>query len=120
MPVKRQVVIDAEGLRGDNEHVEIVLEGLENINDTSPLDLFKFQDLGGNVYRYEWRLVDGRIWRQTMTFTAGASDSDPLMDWPSDSFKRSEFKAHRAVRNACVELRNSHQIALFRVTWEPY
>jgi len=94
------------GLNGS--HLQRLIDLAAVIHQAMPLDRFRFQqdDATPEVYSYRIWLIDGRQWKQEITFESPL-DEDPSMIFDvAPGWKLSEFSAHRDWRALMVDLRN--------------
>ena len=64
-------------------------------------------DLPATPADYKITAVDGRIWRQKLL---DATTDPPMTFTHNDAWKLSEFEAHRAIRDAAVDLLANHEL----------
>lgn len=94
-----------------------LIQALLSMVNVVPLDQFLFETEPDGIHLYRFRAVDGRIWRQKITFTA-FGDEDPAMTFSvADPWKLSEFERHRPVREAIILLHNAFDVQRFVVNW---
>lgn len=94
-----------------------VLSGLRAVEAVVPLTRFYLQRTAPHVYTYRFNAVDGRIWRQTMTFSPDAQNPSMTFNQVTGAWLLTEFIPHRAVREACGRLVNAVDLTMLDITF---
>lgn len=105
----------------DGGDIMNVINGAELFNKTVPTAkiTFTLQSVPGampRVYQYKIEAIDGRLWRQTLSFD---SPNDPLFtDFNiPDEWRFSEFSQQRDVRAALIRVAGVHD-TLEKITYD--
>ncbi len=91
--------------------------GLAGVDAIVSLDWWRFLRVDATeVFTYRFRASDGREWKQTIDFTASATD--PVMTFDvSPGWKLTEFSSHRSVRDLAVKIHGRTTLAALRATF---
>lgn len=114
----------ADGVPLPTLTLKTVLDALATLHDVAPLAEFRASivpdadddDDEMTMYNYRFTAQDGREWRQVLrVFAEGGSDQS----FNVRSFWRlEEFTAHRAVRQAVIDLIQQYGCTLLIVRWD--
>lgn len=124
MPIKIETnpALDVMGDAG----TELIAKITAAVTETPLTELLWKRVPGSDPHEYRWELnaADGRRWRQRIVFentnpnpnapgmTFNVDDHDPDPMW-----HESDFAPFREVRQAVIELRNSHALSLVDIAW---
>jgi len=97
--IRTTTVISTSILAYDSQLVVTLEAFVESFRSSIPITLVRFKVDNSNPLLYHYRInaIDGRSWVQNATYI-GASDTNPLLTWPNDSWKSSEAILQRPIR----------------------
>jgi hypothetical protein len=118
--LKSITIIAAIGL--DHQLVTTLLQRVQVLYDAVALSKIEFKQSPGDPSAFDYEIValDGRIWKQIVTFASWPTvDIDPPMtfDVPEGWRRVAEFQYHRDLRTHLIAMVNNAAMTNLEITW---
>lgn len=105
-------------LRISSSQIQDLWTSLDAMHDVVAVKEFSWKrnDADLTLYDYQFTLVDGRRWNQTIRFVDGTAfmTFDVVAEWSLE-----EFTPHRRVRDSVISLRNRYGLFFVEARWGP-